>query len=227
LWGGQYCPQPAFSRLGRLKGGCGQDRPPYEFCESFSGLQPQEARMRHYERRLPHWDVIEQALFVTFRLHGSLPANRVFPPEGLVSAGKAFVAIDRLLDASTYGRLFLRRPEVAEMMVAALRHGERQLHRYQLHSFVVMPNHVHLLVTPHVAATKWLGPLKGFTAHQANALLGTHGAFWQEESYDHLVRTDAEFDRIRAYIGQNPVKAGLASTAEEFPWSSAYKQRAA
>ena len=183
--------------------------------------------MRHYERRLPHWDVVEQPLFVTFRLHGSLPANRVFLPEGLVSAGKAFVAVDRLLDASTDGPLFLRRPEIAEMTVAALRHGEQELHRYDLHSFVVMPNHVHLLVTPHVPATKWLGPLKGFTAHQANALLGMRGPFWQEESYDHLVRTDAEFDRIRAYIEQNPVKAGFASKAEEFSWSSAYSGKAA
>jgi hypothetical protein len=110
--------------------------------------------MRRYKRRLPHWDIVEQPLFVTFRLHGSLPANRVFPPAGLVSAGKAFVAVDRLLDASANGPLFLRRPEIAEMVVAALRHGDCALHRYQLHSFVVMPNHVHLLATPHVLATK-------------------------------------------------------------------------
>jgi REP element-mobilizing transposase RayT len=123
--------------------------------------------------------------------------------------------------------LFLRRPEIAEMMVAALRHGDCVLHRYDLHSFVVMPNHVHLLVTPHVLATKWLGPLKGFTAHQANLLLGTHGPFWQEESFDRLVRSDEQFDRIRAYIEQNPVKAGLAPTPEAFSWSSAYSRRAA
>jgi REP element-mobilizing transposase RayT len=90
-----------------------------------------------------------------------------------------------------------------------------------------MPNHVHLLATPHVLAGQWLGPLKGFTAHQANLLLGTHGPFWQEESFDRLVRTDTEFDRIRAYIEQNPVKAGLAGSAEEFRWSSAYRARAA
>src|ERR1035438_7085239 len=111
--------------------------------------------MRRYKRRLPHWDIVEQPLFVTFRLHGSLPANRVFPPAGLVSAGNAFAAVDRLLDASANGPLFLRRPEIAEMVVAALRHGDCALHRYQLHSFVVMPNHVHLLATPHVLATKW------------------------------------------------------------------------
>jgi hypothetical protein len=183
--------------------------------------------MRHYERRLPHWDVIDQPLFVTFRLHGSLPASRVFPPAGLASAGKAFVAVDRLLDVSTTGPLSLRRPEIAEMVVAALWHGERALHRYQLHSFVVMPNHVHLLATPHVLAAQWLGPLKGFTAHQANLLLGTRGPFWQEESFDRLVRSGAEFDRIRAYIEQNPVKAGLALTPEQFMWSSAYTARAA
>ena len=183
--------------------------------------------MHHYQRRLPHFDVIDQPLFVTFRLHGSLPASRVFPPAGIESAGKAFVAVDRLLDASATGPLVLRRPEIAEMVVAALWHGERELHRYQLHSFVVMPNHVHLLATPHVLAAKWLGPLKGFTAHQANLLLGTHGPFWQDESYDHLVRSDTEFERIRAYIEQNPVKAGLAASAEEFAWSSAYTARAA
>jgi REP element-mobilizing transposase RayT len=182
--------------------------------------------MRHYERRLPHFDTVEQPLFVTFRLHGSLPASRVFPPAALITAGKAFVAVDRLLDAGASGPLFLARPEIAEIMVAALRHGDCVLHRYDLHSFVVMPNHVHLLATPHVLATKWLGPLKGFTAHQANALMGTHGAFWQEESFDRLVRSGDQFERVRTYIEHNPVKAGLAATAEEFLWSSAYRGRA-
>jgi hypothetical protein len=77
-----------------------------------------------------------------------------------------------------------------------------------------------------LVAGKWLGPLKGFTAYQANLLLGTHGPFWQEESFDRLVRSGEQFDRIQAYIEQNPVKAGLASTAEEFQWSSAHAARA-
>ena len=178
--------------------------------------------MREYERRLPHWDVIGQPLFVTFRLHGSLPDRRIFPPERMATSGKAFVAMDRLLDGGNNGPLFLGRPEIAERVVAALRHGDTQLHRYQLHAFVVMPNHVHILVTPSVVATRWLGPLKGFTSYQANKLLGTHGtAFWQDESYDHLVRNRDEFYRIRQYIEDNPIRAGLAATAEEFPWSSA------
>jgi putative transposase len=177
--------------------------------------------MSHYERRLPHWDVVEQRLFVTFRLHDTLPANRVFPPERLTT-GKAFVAMDRILDRATTGPLFLRQPEIAKLVVDSVRDGDRRFGRYQLHSFVVMPNHVHLLVTPHVVARKWLGPLKGFTAHQANGILGRRGQpFWQDESYDHLVRSDVEFERTRRYIEANPVSAGLVAVAEQYCWSSA------
>jgi hypothetical protein len=64
--------------------------------------------------------------------------------------------------------------------------------------------------------------LKGFTAHQANQVLGTRGqAFWQDESDDHQVRSAAEFDRICAYIEENPVTAGLVTAAQHFSWSSA------
>jgi REP element-mobilizing transposase RayT len=184
--------------------------------------------MTHYEKRLPHCDVVGQPLFVTFRLHGRLPTQRVFPPERQATSGKAFVAMDRLLDRGTSGPLFLRHPEIAELVVAALHASDRQFHRYQLHAFVVMPNHVHVLVTPTVVSTRWLGPLKGFTSHKANGLLGTHGsAFWQDESYDHLVRSDVEFQKIRAYIERNPVSAGLVSAVELFRWSSAYLREAA
>ena len=165
------------------------------------------------------------ALFVTFRLHGSLPAHRVFPPDILAQSGKAFVAMDRMLDRGGSGPLYLHRPELADMVVAALHDGERRFHRYQLHAYVVMPNHVHLLVTPNVGAMRWLAPLKGFTAYRANEFLGSHGqAFWQEESYDHLVRSGAEFDRIRSYIEENPVKAGLVSERRQHPWSSAARR---
>jgi putative transposase len=172
------------------------------------------------ERRLPHWDVIGSPLFVTFRLYGSMPPNRVFLPAGLTT-GKAFVAMDRILDNARTGPLYLREPEIGDMVMQALLDGERKFGRYQLHAFVVMANHVHMLVTPRVVATKWLGPLKGFTAHEANRILGRQGKFWQDESYDHLVRSDAEFGKVCAYIERNPVAAGLVASAEQFRWSSA------
>ena len=162
-----------------------------------------------------------------FALHNSLPASRVFPPEQL-QAGKAFVAMDRILNRARDGPLFLRQPEIASMVVGALRDCEYRFHRYELHSFVVMPNHVHLLVTPQVVATRWLGPMKGFTSYRANQILGRQGGhFWQDESYDHLVKSGEEFDRIRKYIELNPVTAGLVATAEEFRWSSAGHTEAA
>ena len=177
--------------------------------------------MTHHERRLPHWDLVGQPLFVTFRLHGTLPAGRMFPP-ALLTTGKRFVTMDRILDKGDIGPRYLGTPEIAGLMVACIRDGEQRFKRYELHSFVVMPNHVHLLVTPSLAATKWLGPLKGFTAHEANRILERSGQpFWQDESYDHLVTSEAGLERVRYYIESNPVKAGLVARAEDFPWSSA------
>ena len=140
-----------------------------------------------------------------------------------MTGGKAFVAMDRLLDHARTGPFFLSQSEIANVVVSALRAGEDRFRRYQLHSYAVMPNHVHVLVTPSVASPKWLGPLKGFCAHESNRILDRVGqAFWQDESYDHLVRSELEFGRIQRYIEQNPVTAGLAPTAEQFPWSSAF-----
>jgi putative transposase len=77
-------------------------------------------------------------------------------------------------------------------------------------------------VRPLVPPDLLLRSLKGATAREANLLLGRTGEpFWQKESYDHWVRNDGEFLKIRSYIEANPVKAGLVSRAEEFPWSSA------
>jgi putative transposase len=176
--------------------------------------------MAHHERRLPHWDLVGQPLFVTFRSQGSLPASRVFSPS-LLTDGKRFVTMDRLLDKADAGPRYLGMPEIAGLMVAYIRDGEQRFRRYELHSFVVMPNHVHMLVTPSVVATKWLGPLKGFTAHEANRILGRTGTFWQDESYDHVVRSGAGLERVRRYIENNPVKAGLVTRPEDFRWSSA------
>jgi REP element-mobilizing transposase RayT len=106
------------------------------------------------------------------------------------------------------------------MLVDAIRYREGR--EYDLHAFVVMPNHVHLLVTPLVAVSKVMQSLKRFTAREGNRILGLTGQpFWQDESFDRLVRNETEFERIWHYIEMNPVTAGLAATPEEFQWSSA------
>ena len=170
-------------------------------------------------RRLPHYHAIDQPIFLTWRLHGSLPSNRFFPPT--ITSGQAFVAMDRLLDNARTGPLYLRQPEIAAMVVEAIRYRQ-DLGSYQLHAFVVMANHVHLLITPHVEVSRLMHSLKRFTAREGNRMLGHTGQpFWQDESYDRLVRDETEFQRIARYIEMNPVKAGLAAAPEAFPWSGA------
>jgi REP element-mobilizing transposase RayT len=172
-----------------------------------------------HTRRLPHYYSDGQPIFITWRLHGSLPANRSFP--SATSSGQAFVALDRLLDNARAGPLYLRRPEIAKVVVEAIYYRERERH-YQLHSYVVMANHVHLLMTPLADVSKVMQSLKRFTAREGNRILGFTGQpFWQDESYDRLVRDKTEFQRIADYIEMNPVKCGLAVTPEEFLWSSA------
>jgi putative transposase len=130
--------------------------------------------------------------------------------------------MDRLLDEACDGPFYLRQPAVADMIAQAILYNADILGHYVLHAFVVMPNHVHVLATPAVALPKLTKSLKGITAKRANAMLAMTGnSFWQEESYDHLVRGEREFEKIRNYIEENPVRAGLVREASEYRWSSA------
>ena len=109
------------------------------------------------------------------------------------------------------------------MVVEAMRYLERRMD-YQLHAYVVMGNHVHLLISPRVPVSKVMQSLKRFTGREGNKILGlTDQPFWQDESYDRLVRDDAEFVKIADYIEMNPVTAGIVATPEEFRWSSAWR----
>jgi REP element-mobilizing transposase RayT len=139
-----------------------------------------------------------------------------------LNSGKAFAAMDRLLDESRSGALHLRQPDVADMIVEAIHYNANILGHYLVHAFVVMPSHVHLLATSAVALPKLTKSLKGITARRANMMLALTGRpFWQEESYDHLVRSEREFETIRNYIESNPVRAGLVHESREYRWSSA------
>ena len=177
--------------------------------------------MPYYERHLPHWQPEGAALFITWRLHGSLPRVRRFLVKP--SPGNHFAAIDRELDKAAAGPRWLLDDRVAKCVADALFYGERELGLYELRAWVLMANHVHILIYPNAELPKITKSIKNFSARQANAMLGLTGQpFWHDESYDHWARTPHEAERIVRYIERNPVAAGFVSKVGGWRWSSAF-----
>src|SRR5438477_11916365 len=110
--------------------------------------------MSSHSRRLPHIYQEGAALFLTWHLHGSLPAAMA-PPPGTLSSGQAFVWLDRKLDAQRQGPMYLRQPEIAQIVVQSIHKGV-ELGHYDLGAYVVMANHVHLLIWPKIAPDRLL-----------------------------------------------------------------------
>ena len=176
--------------------------------------------MAFYKRCLPHWLPEEKTIFITWRLHGSLPAGRTSNSQ--LSDGQRFKETEKILDRPCSGPLWLKDPRIAQIVVEAIIRSANDLRHYALQSYSVMPNHVHLLVSPKLQVRKITRALKGTTARKANEILDRTGhPFWQDESFDHWVRNEEQFRRLKHYIERNPVKAGLVSSPEEWPWSSA------
>ena len=176
--------------------------------------------MPEYRRRLPHFHPQEAYLFLSWRLWGALPRQPLSRP--CPTPGHAFVAADRTLHRDRWGPLWLQEPRIARLVVEAMIAGERERGFYELFAWVVMPNHVDLLILPKVAVSEITRWLKGSTARRANPLVGRTGLpFWQDESFDHWVRNPQEFDRILGYLEENPVSAELVGSMELWPWSSA------
>jgi REP element-mobilizing transposase RayT len=97
--------------------------------------------------------------------------------------------------------------------------------RFILHAVIVMPDHVHLLLTPMRDPAGWpyalpaiLKLIKGVSARSVNKLLGGSGPVWQDESFDHVLRSNESFAEKLEYIRQNPVRAGQVKRVEEYPW---------
>jgi primosomal protein N' len=175
---------------------------------------------------LPHWRQANKLYFVTFRLNDSVAQNVLdawkrekeiwlnlhpapWSSDDRAEYHRRFTKrMEDLLDAG-HGSCSLAQPEIAQMVEDAFRHFDGT--RYQLGDFVIMPNHVHLLVRPaeDEPLEKIIQSWKTFTAKAANKLLATQGTFWREEYFDHLVRSEAQLEKISAYIRENPARAKL------------------
>jgi type I restriction enzyme R subunit len=204
---------------------------PFEFFDP-------KAETRIAVRNLPHWYQPGVTYFITFRTDDSFPApisnlwhqrredwlgrhgvdpllpdlsarlrglpeaqqrqfHREFSPQFMEHLDKG------------HGACILGRPELAQIVANGLHHFDGQ--RYHLGDYVVMPNHVHLLVCllGDTDLEEQCYSWKKFTAAAINRQWGRQGRFWHEESFDHLVRNPEQFDNFRKYIADNPLKAGL------------------
>jgi putative DNA methylase len=173
-----------------------------------------------YRRKLPHWHPEGRRLFVTWRLFGTVPEYRKWKVL-TKDSGSEFARFDREL-AAAGGARFMGVPGVADCVADAIVYGEASRGFYKLLAWVVMPNHVHVVMTPLTDAreiTRWL---KGSTARSANQILKRTGLpFWQDESWDRWLRNEGELRKCIRYVEFNPVQAGLCCRPEMYRWSSA------
>lgn len=178
--------------------------------------------MLFYRRRLPHWIPDQAIIFLTWRLAGSLPQPS---PDIDVTDNTAHLRLlqqDGQLDRRHCGPAWLQDPRIASIVSNALRHGETVRQFYTLHAWVIMPNHIHVILEPRIALPTIMRWLKGRTGRVANRILGRTGKpFWQDESFDHWVRSREELRQLIGYVERNPVKAKLVQAEEDWPWSSA------
>ena len=209
----------------------------------------------HTRGFLPHIKREGARYFVTFRLVDSLPKDvllkyqaeraerlhrlnapssnegkkrKLAPPNDSIEKIERdyFRKLEHFLDTNG-GECWLGRPEIADIVVGALRffHGAR----YHLYAWIVMPNHVHVVFwpMPNETLSAIVQSWKRFAAREANKLLGKTGkTFWQRESYDHWIRNDEEHVRCCNYVINNPVKARLCASVTDWKWSSAWQNDA-
>ena len=171
---------------------------------------------------LPHFDAPGTRQMITYRLDDSMPVSRRHEWEPLLAIEnerEKRIKIEQYLDAG-HGECHLRQPIVAGLVQENLLHFDGS--RYRLLAWVVMPNHVHalieMLVTPLMDV---LHGWKSFTGKAANLLLQREARFWQPEYFDRFIRDEEHFGKAVRYIENNPVKAGLAKSPEEWPFGSA------
>jgi REP element-mobilizing transposase RayT len=176
----------------------------------------------HQRGYLPHFDAPDVTQFVTFHLDDSFPVSRraefaatLNEPGDSAKRKQLEAWLDR-----SYGDCWLRRQGVAEIIEKILRETDGRDYRRQ--AWVVMPNHVHLVVDVwDVPLLKLINRWKGKSSRLANVPLRRNGKFWQEDYYDTLIRDAAHLKRAIHYTEQNPMKAFLAKAARDWPWSSA------
>jgi REP element-mobilizing transposase RayT len=182
----------------------------------------------HSRGYLPHFDGAAQAQFITYHLADSIPAKVIKRwKEELkhVENEQEQVLLQRRIEKyldQGYGESLLKDERVAAMVQNSLLKFDAI--RYRLFAWVVMPNHLHWLMTrfEDYELKDILHSIKSYTAHEANKILNRAGQFWIEDYFDRYIRNEKHFQHTVAYIEMNPVKAGLCDKPGDWPFSSAW-----
>lgn len=200
---------------------------------------PTYVYMVFYQRHLPHWQPKSAEFFITFRLAGSLPKQAVnklqFDRKQAQESNqhdqnqllrKILKKYEDLLDKAATGPTWLGQYKIAETVQNALHYHDEQ--SYDLYSYTIMPNHVHLIfrhidsakeASNNYPVTDILHSIKSYTALECNRILGRKGRFWQSESYDRVIRDQNELEKTIRYVLYNPVKAGFVDQWQDWPYS--------
>lgn len=177
---------------------------------------------------LPHFDGEATPQFITIHLADSIPKKVLSHWQQELKAESNLRQkiilqrrIEKYLDQG-YGEAYMKHPKIATMVQQSLLKFDGE--RYRLFAWVVMPNHLHALMTrfENVELEDIWHSIKSYTAHEANKMLNRRGQFWIEEYFDRYIRNEEHFQKTVQYIENNPVKAKLCERASDWPFSSAW-----
>jgi REP element-mobilizing transposase RayT len=121
------------------------------------------------------------------------------------------------------GQRTLADPRIADIVLSAI-FFLQQKEYFRLYSFVIMPDHLHLIILPHGKRTvsEIMHSLKSYTAKKINSLLGREGKIWQDGFYERIIRNEDDLREKARYVEGNPVRKGLVEEPQEYVYSSAY-----
>ena len=199
-----------------------------------------------YERHLPHIQPLGATFFVTYNLHGSIPKEvlkewtleyeqkksmilQTISETKTLKLGELrefdFAKRNNFLDRCKSGNHYLKDPRLAEVVAGSLHFWDDRL--IELICYCIMSNHVHLVLRvfdqddagKSLYLHEILKSIKQYSARRCNQLIGKSGQFWQDESFDVIIRDHKHFYNVLAYVLDNPVSAGLCENRRDWKWS--------